>query len=172
MASRIIAIRAAANKTPVTTWGMTYPVHRVQRQPLHFYYQKDNQTRCNMLDCNTFVNQEGFTINYDEEHLLLPNCNSDHLMIYHADTDNGPVTVDSKTLPVYMCFNIRLSAPGMSLNVGPDTQLSLLLQCTRINIIKLLLTKKQIVELSEDQNVQNNIYTDDDFSDTDSNYIK
>jgi hypothetical protein len=154
MASDIITVRAVADETPSTTWGIKYPVPlqhsnvRQTCQPLHFYYQKENQMSCQMLDCNTFLNEEGFTINYDEEHLLFPDCNSGHLMIYPATVKNGSVTFDTTNMPVFMCFNIRLTAPGMSLNVGPHTPLSLLLHLAQFHVVKLMLTKEQIVELS------------------------
>jgi len=107
------------------------------------------------LDCNTFSNEEEFTINYDEEHLLLPNCDSDHLMIYHSETGtgNGPVTIDCNNIPKYLCFNIRLTAPGMSLIVEPHTRLSLLLNCARLKIVKLMLTRSQIVKLRDEQKI-------------------
>ncbi len=69
MASGKITVTPKTNKLPpakvttTTAWGMTYPVprqNRVQqtRQPLHFYYQNDNHMSCQMLDCNTFSNEE------------------------------------------------------------------------------------------------------------------
>jgi hypothetical protein len=108
MTPGITNVVAVADNTPVkgttTTWGINNPValqRRVQlsRQPLHMYYQLRTSK---VFDCNSFFNQEGFTINNEEEHLLPPNCINRHLMIYHASIENGPVTVDSKTLPVYI----------------------------------------------------------------------
>jgi hypothetical protein len=100
-----------------------------------------------IFDCNAFFNEEGFTINYDEEHILLPNC---HLMIYHASINNGgPVTVDNNNVPIYMCFKIRLITPGMSLHVGKHTPMNLLLHCAQLDIVQLGLTSKQVVEMRE-----------------------
>jgi hypothetical protein len=83
-------------------------------------------------------------------------------MIYHAATDNGPVTIDTTNKPKYLCFNVRLITPGMSLNVGAHSRLSLLLQCSRLNIVKLLLTKQQIVDLKNNKSIQNAQYTVND----------
>ena len=158
MTPGIINVVAVADNTPVkgttTTWGINNPValqRRVQlsRQPLHMYYQL---RASKVFDCNSFYNQEGFTINNEEEHLLLPNCINSHLMIYHASIENGPVTVDSKTMPVYICFKIRLTTPCMSLNVGAHTPLSLLLNCAQLDIVQLVLTLKQVTELREPYN--------------------
>jgi hypothetical protein len=100
-----------------------------------------------IFDCSAFFNEEGFTINYDEEHILLPNC---HLMIYHASINNeGPVTVDNNNVPIYMCFKIRLITPGMSLHVGKHTPMNLLLHCAQLDIVQLGLTSKQVVEMRE-----------------------
>jgi hypothetical protein len=50
----------------------------------------------------------------------------------------------------------------MSLNVGAHSRLSLLLQCSRLNIVKLLLTKQQIVDLKNNKSIPNAEYTVND----------
>jgi hypothetical protein len=82
-----------------------------------------------------------------------------YLVMYHAATDNGPVTIDTTNVPKYICFNVRLITLGMSLNVGAQFWLSLLLKCSRLNIVKLLLTKQQIVDLKNNKINQNVRYT-------------
>jgi hypothetical protein len=153
LGSGVITVSAVPEtaKETTTTWGINHPVvlqRRVQlkRQPSHMYYQLKPSK---IFDCNAFFNEEGFTINYDEEHILLPNC---HLMIYHAFINDGPVTVDTNNVPIYMCFKIRLTTPGMSLNVGKHTPLNLLLHCAQLDIVQLGLTSKQVVEMREPYN--------------------
>jgi len=155
MAPGVITVSSVADNTPVrgttTTWGINNPValqRRVQLtpQPVHMYYQLK---ACKVFDCNSFFNQERFTIAYDDEHILLPNCVNSHLMMYHASMDDGVVTVDSKTLPVYTCFKICLTTSCMSLNVGPHTPLSLLLNCAQLDIVQIMLTLKQVIEICD-----------------------
>jgi hypothetical protein len=152
----VINVSAVADKAHVKetteTWAFNKPValqHPLTRQPSHMYYQLKS---CKVFDCNSFFNQEGFTINYDEEHLLLSNCANSHLLIYHASITDGPVTVDTNNLPLYMCFKIRLINPYVSLNVGPHTPLSLLFNCAQLDIVQLALTLKQIIKIREPYN--------------------
>ncbi len=146
LGSGVITVSAVSEtaKETATTWGTPLQRRGRKRQPSHMYYQLKPSK---IFDCSAFFNEEGFTINYDEEHILLPNC---HLMIYHASINNeGPVTVDNNNVPIYMCFKIRLITPGMSLHVGKHTPMNLLLHCAQLDIVQLGLTSKQVVEMRE-----------------------
>jgi hypothetical protein len=127
-----------------TCWGMKRPVllrRRVQlkQQPIHLY----------VCDQKKFSNIAGFTLKYNEEHLLMTDLIP---AIRHAVVEkDAPVKMDTDQRPVQLAFLVRVMPRRTMVTVGPNTSLFLLLSLDCLHVDQLLLNDNQRAQLLDPQ---------------------
>jgi len=132
-----------------TCWGVKRPVllqRRVQLKPppVHMYVCMGG--RCHLLNLNQCFSMSDFTLNYNEEHVLITDITPN---IHRGVWDDGILKIDAEHPPVGMCYKIRLQLPRTVVNVGQDTSLYLLLNMGCIHVDELALTRPEFIKLLE-----------------------
>ena len=133
------------DETNRTCWGQKRPVllqRRVQlkRQPFHLY----------VCDNKMFTNVAGFTLNYNEEHLLVTD-QMPSLRHAAAVEKDAPIKADTDQPPVQLAFLVRVMPRRTVVTVGPNTSLFLLLSIGCLNVDQILLNGVQMAELLDPQ---------------------
>ena len=125
-----------------TCWGTKQPVllrRRVQLkpQPVHFYTCGGDQKTLSSVD--------GFTLKYDEEHVLMTDMNP---TLHFAKVEkDAPVKKDTDQPPVHLVFLVRVMPRHTMVTVGPNTSLFLLLSLDCLRVDQLLLNDNQLAHL-------------------------
>ncbi len=127
-----------------TCWGTKRPMllrRRVQlkQQPIHLY----------VCDQKNFSNISGFTLKYNEEHLLMTELIP---AIRHAVVEkDASVKMDTDQPPFQLTFLVRVMPRHTMVTVGPNTSLFLLLSLDCLHVDQLLLNDNQRAQLLDPQ---------------------
>ena len=131
-----------------TCWGVKRPVLlqrqvQLKRQPVHMYVSKTPESD-NLFSPRT--NMSGFTLKYNEEHLLMINMLP---CIRQAVVEKDvPVKIDTEQkTSSQVAFMVRVMLRNTEVAVGPDTPLSLLLNMGCLHVETLMLSSDQVYHL-------------------------
>jgi len=102
------------------------------------------------FDTSMFFNTEEYTMNYGEQHqMLIEGSNPSDALIYPAKRDEQSLAIDLDQEPSYLCFAVTLESPGVSLTVGPNTSLALLLKSAQFEVTLFGLTNELLFRLKQ-----------------------
>jgi hypothetical protein len=100
------------------------------------------------FDTSLFYNNEEFVINPNEQHLLLMQGSSfdqADSTVYPAkldnDDDNEEVSINVYKESGQLCYAIKLLSPGVTLSVGKNANLSVLLMSAQLHVTTYMVTK-------------------------------
>jgi len=111
---------------------------RARRQPVHLYVSQGPL----LSHC---TNVAGFTLRYNEEHLLMTDALPSVRQILVEE--NTPVKIDYDQQPVQLAFLVRVMPRCTLVTVGPYTSLSLLLNIGCLHVEQVMVNGAQMFQL-------------------------
>jgi hypothetical protein len=133
-----------------------------RRQPILIYSQIHNplhieHTSRGFYDPNTLYNEFGFTLEGDQEYIILIQnygCEpyyDNHIFKATINMTNGPLEINPEQEPHCVCLLIRHLGPDVNLTVAPRTPLAFLLENARVSIRMCYITNVAEFCLQHDQ---------------------
>lgn len=117
----------------------TSPTPLVPRQPILLYNQsiyqpESTEQPCLFYDPHTWFNEYSFTLEGDQEYIILLQGGNVQNYVHKAvlNNANGPLEIDYEQEPYSLCMLLHQNTPGVNLTVAARTSLAFLLQHARV----------------------------------------
>lgn len=129
----------------------TYSARRSESNLLLRNTHRYGDTGVNFFNTENFYNQHAFTLNYNEEHLLLvkgkcygqPDCS-----FYSAALSPDGILVP-ELIGDYLCLSVCLKKPDVSMRVDVNTSMSLLLNTQKLCVLQYIVSGRTAFRLMQ-----------------------